>query len=244
MIDTYGELKTEVADWLDREDLTTRIPKFIRLAETEIYRDLRCRENEFVVTYSSTGWTINGQSSNPDTNDPYLVLPPNYKAMKEVTWGDRPLEEISPQQLDMRISTRCDFQPYAFAIDGRDIAFTQALAEDQTTWGTTELIYTYWGTESLDALPTWQVGSNPVETPPVEDTNPEDNSQSDSNTTRLLQVAPDLYLHGAMYFAHLFLKSPEAQLWGGLFNNALASLKKESRLSTFTGSTVAVTSGR
>ena len=242
MIDTYGELKTEVADWLDREDLTTRIPKFIRLAETEIYRDLRCRENEFVVTYSSTGWTIAGQPSNPDTNAPYLVLPPNYKAMKEVTWGDKPLEEISPQQLAIRMG--CDFEPDAFAVDGRVIAFTAALDKDQTTWGDTELIYTYWGTESLSALPTWQVASNPVETPPVEDTAPEDNSQTEPNTTRLLQVAPDLYLHGTMYFAHLFLKSPEAQLWGGLFNNALASLKKESRLSTFTGSTVAVTSGR
>jgi len=57
---TYGELKTAVADWLDREDLVAQIPDFIRLTEAEIYRDLRCQDNEFKVTYNNAGWTIEG----------------------------------------------------------------------------------------------------------------------------------------------------------------------------------------
>ena len=36
-ITTYGELKTAVANWLNRSDLTSYIPDFIRLAEQRIY---------------------------------------------------------------------------------------------------------------------------------------------------------------------------------------------------------------
>lgn len=37
-IETYGELKTAVADWSHRSDLTARIPDFIRLAENDFNR--------------------------------------------------------------------------------------------------------------------------------------------------------------------------------------------------------------
>jgi len=36
-ISNYGELKTAVANWLDRADLTSRIPEFIAMAETSIH---------------------------------------------------------------------------------------------------------------------------------------------------------------------------------------------------------------
>lgn len=40
-IATYDDLKAAVADFLNREDLTSAIPTFIRLAESRISRDLR-----------------------------------------------------------------------------------------------------------------------------------------------------------------------------------------------------------
>ena len=40
-ISTYAELKSAVADWLNREDLTAVIPSFITLAEADISRTLR-----------------------------------------------------------------------------------------------------------------------------------------------------------------------------------------------------------
>lgn len=36
-ITNYGELKTAIADWLDRSDLTSRIPDFISFAEARIH---------------------------------------------------------------------------------------------------------------------------------------------------------------------------------------------------------------
>ena len=43
-LSTYTELKTSVADWLNRSDLTTAIPDFISLAEAQIERTLRTRQ--------------------------------------------------------------------------------------------------------------------------------------------------------------------------------------------------------
>lgn len=40
-LDTYTNLKTAVADWLNRSDLTSAIPDFITLAEAQMRRDLK-----------------------------------------------------------------------------------------------------------------------------------------------------------------------------------------------------------
>ena len=43
-ISTYSELKTAVADWLNRADLTAAIPNFIQLAEAKFNRELSTRQ--------------------------------------------------------------------------------------------------------------------------------------------------------------------------------------------------------
>ena len=53
-ITDYGELKTSVSNWLERDDLTNRIPEFISLAEDRIYQALRIRELEASVTITTT----------------------------------------------------------------------------------------------------------------------------------------------------------------------------------------------
>ena len=40
-ITTYAELKTAIASWLNRDDLTSVIPDFIALTEAALNRDLR-----------------------------------------------------------------------------------------------------------------------------------------------------------------------------------------------------------
>ena len=40
-ITTYSELKTAVANWLNRDDLTSNIPEFIALAEAAINDQVR-----------------------------------------------------------------------------------------------------------------------------------------------------------------------------------------------------------
>ena len=47
---TYSELKTAIANWLDRSDLDDRIPEFIQLAEARHRRDFKIRRMETRVT--------------------------------------------------------------------------------------------------------------------------------------------------------------------------------------------------
>lgn len=51
-IGNFGELKTAVAAWLHRSDLTTVIPDFIALCEQRIRQDVRCRAMEASATGS------------------------------------------------------------------------------------------------------------------------------------------------------------------------------------------------
>ena len=53
-ISTYSELQTAAANWLDRSDLSDRIPEFIALAEARFNRILRIRDMETVSTAIST----------------------------------------------------------------------------------------------------------------------------------------------------------------------------------------------
>lgn len=50
---SYSDLKTAIAGYLARTDLTTQIPDFIRLAETRLRRDLRIRQMLKSVTTST-----------------------------------------------------------------------------------------------------------------------------------------------------------------------------------------------
>ncbi len=53
-LDTYDNLKSEIASFLNRDDLTANIDTFIDLAETRHARDLRIREMETVDTSITT----------------------------------------------------------------------------------------------------------------------------------------------------------------------------------------------
>lgn len=78
-------LKASVSDWLDRDDLDTKIPTFIQMAEALFNRELRAPLMETTVTFSA---------SNEDT-----PLPADYLAMRAIYIEgspDRPLRGMSP----------------------------------------------------------------------------------------------------------------------------------------------------
>ena len=82
-ISTYTELKTAVANWLDRDDLTDRIPEFIALAEARFNRVLRLRSMETKQTAS----TAAGQRN--------YALPTNYIQMRNFQLNTSPLTTLS-----------------------------------------------------------------------------------------------------------------------------------------------------
>jgi len=82
-IGTYDELKTAVANWLDRDDLTDRIPEFISLAEARFNRVLRLRSMETKQTAS----TVASQRN--------YNLPTNYIQMRNFQINASPIVTLS-----------------------------------------------------------------------------------------------------------------------------------------------------
>jgi len=109
---TYTELKDAIADWLDRSDLTSRIPDFIALAEARINRELRIRPMEV----RSVAYTSSGQK--------YFNLPGGYLQMRNIqlnTNPTTPLEYITPEMLDRLYGSNTTGKPRAYTLIGDEI---------------------------------------------------------------------------------------------------------------------------
>lgn len=232
MITTYGELKTTIADWLDREDLAGRIPHFIKLAETKVYRTLRTRENEFTKT-----WTEVDEPLSP------IDLPQNFREVKLVILDDIPLENISPQEYHVRVRKGNEGTRAYFTLIERKLYVYPWPTETPDDWGTFTLEMIYYGTESITEMATWNTPTNPNSVPEGLGSAPETSVREDEATTRLLQVAPDVLLYGALSEAYGYLMQVEKKAeYQAMFSAAVADLEQEGAMADLTGSTVGVSS--
>ena len=108
-ISTYSELKTAVANWLDRSDLDDRIPEFIALAEARHRRDFKIRRMETRVT------------ANTIADTEFYTLPDNYVAMRNIqlnTDTKTALEYLTPEQMDRVRGGSSTGKPKAYSIMG------------------------------------------------------------------------------------------------------------------------------
>jgi len=89
-ITTYAELKSAIADFLNRDDLTSTIPTFISLGEAQIARDVRHWKQEKRVTTS--------------VDERYENLPNDWIELKFITLSTGAmLETVAPSNMaDMR----------------------------------------------------------------------------------------------------------------------------------------------
>lgn len=91
-INTYATLKSAVADYLNRDDLTSVIPTFISLAEAKFNRELRVRDMLTRATASSS--------------NEYVPVPDDYlqhQSLEMVTaQAAPPLDYISPDEAKRR----------------------------------------------------------------------------------------------------------------------------------------------
>ena len=109
---TFTELKDAIADWLDRSDLTDRIPDFITLAEARLNRDLRIRPMEVRSSMETTA----GQR--------YFNLPGGYLQMRNMQINSNPitpLEYITPEMLDRLYGSDTTGKPKAYTLIGDEI---------------------------------------------------------------------------------------------------------------------------
>lgn len=83
---TYSELKTSVADWLNRTDLTAVVPDFISLAEAQIERTLRTRQ------------MIVRATAQIDTE--YSALPADFLETKSIKLNTSPIVALAFESID------------------------------------------------------------------------------------------------------------------------------------------------
>jgi hypothetical protein len=104
---TYATLQTDIANYLHRTDLTSKIPTFITTAESYLFRELVIKELQTSTSLTSTG--------------EYVTLPSDFSAVARITVTvggiDRTLDYKS--QLDT-ITPNSGF-PYSYSLENNEL---------------------------------------------------------------------------------------------------------------------------
>ena len=114
---TYDELKTAVANWLARDDLTSRIPEFITMTEARMSRELESRTQ----TKRMTATCVVG--------DAYILLPSDVRSIRNVQLNTTPtaiLKYLTPSVLERDYPTTTNGKPKSFTVIGGEIKFGHA----------------------------------------------------------------------------------------------------------------------
>lgn len=104
---TYDDLKTSIASWLARDDLTSRLDDFVTLFEASANRRLRVRQQETSTTLTPSSGSVS--------------LPSDYLAWRRVTWTGSPrvdLEYVHPSVLQAYYPDADEGTPKIFTIEG------------------------------------------------------------------------------------------------------------------------------
>lgn len=93
---TYNDLKTAVADWVDRTDsaFIAKVPDFISLAETRLMRKLRVRFLTALAQYNVI-----------DTTQVDFALPENFRSVRNVVINLNPvrtLRYVTPEDMSQK----------------------------------------------------------------------------------------------------------------------------------------------
>lgn len=127
-LSTYSDLKTTVANYLARSDLTSQIPDFILLAENRLRRELRTRKMLKLVSASMTA------------NDATLSLPADFLALRDLylaTDPARPVNYLNPSLFFRNARTTDTGVPVQYTI--LDAEFRFAPIPDSTY--STQMLY-------------------------------------------------------------------------------------------------------
>ncbi len=136
-IGTYAQLKTAVASWLHRSDLTTLIPDFISLCAADIARDVRVREMEQSATGSLSGST--------------LAIPAGFLEVRRVMLANRVQTYVTPLEFNSVRTSATD----NYTILGTNFVFQPAADDYQIDY------YKNFDAFSADGDTNWVLTNHP-----------------------------------------------------------------------------------
>ena len=112
-LSTYSELQATVANYLNRDDLTTLIPTFITLTENRLNRELRVRANMVRAITTTTA----GQA--------FYDFPSDMIELRNITYDNNSqshaLRYLSPESVTREYGTVVSGQPRAYTNLGNDL---------------------------------------------------------------------------------------------------------------------------
>lgn len=210
-LDTYTNLKASIADWLNRTDLTSVIPDFITIAETQIQRKLEESLREGLML--PRNMAANNPSFALTAATESESLPADFLGVLSFTI-DAPTSNPTavPQvQLDY-----IDPQNFAYLKQRRGQNAAQQVPGLYTIIGTSFYFLPIPLTTYTANLWYWQKFT----------------ALSGSNATNwILTNHPDVYLYGALCAAAPYLiDDARATVWAGLFTQGLDDLIKSDPL--------------
>lgn len=111
---TYSDLKTSVANYLGRSDLTSQIPDFITLAEIRLARELRIRQ---MLTSASLSVTA---------GDSTISIPSDFLAIRDIYLDAVPravLSYLSPSVFSREARATETGKPVVYTMSGTEFEF-------------------------------------------------------------------------------------------------------------------------
>ncbi len=111
-LDTYANLKTSIANFLARDDLTSSIDDFIDLTEARLSRELYTRFDHDRVTATTTA------------GDAYISLPTDYRKVETIRLNTSPrktLQYHSPNSLNRTYTSSGNGTPEGYTIIGSEM---------------------------------------------------------------------------------------------------------------------------
>ena len=213
-INTYATLQTAVANWLDRSDLTDRIPEFIALAEARMNRTLR-----LAIMLNVDETTLGGATALVAGTRDY-ALPSGYLQMVDFHLRTSPITTLSyltPENMNRMWAGSQGGKPLAYTIFSDNASGTPIKSVRLGPSPGSAYDYSIMFYKKIDAL-------------------------SDSNTTeQMLTNNPDVYLYGALLEAEPFLMNDQrVGLWLAAFEKAIADLQEQDNKDRHSGSAMRV----
>ena len=214
MINTYATLQTAVANWLDRSDLTDRIPEFIALAEARMNRTLR-----LAIMLNVDETTLGGATALVAGTRDY-ALPSGYLQMVDFHLRTSPITTLSyltPENMNRMWAGSQGGRPLAYTIFSDNASGTPIKSVRLGPAPDSAYDYSIMFYKKIDAL-------------------------SDSNTTeQMLTNNPDVYLYGALLEAEPFLMNDQrVQLWATAFQESIRALQEQDNKDRHSGSAMRV----
>lgn len=136
---SYTTLKTAVANYLGRSDLTSQIPDFITLAELRLSREIRTRKLLKSVTTTTT------------TGDSTVAIPSDFLELRDLYLGGNPrisVSYLSPSAYTRDAQAEVSGKPVFYTMLGQEFEFAPIPDKAYTV----ELLYYFKPTAMSDSV--------------------------------------------------------------------------------------------